>query len=164
MGGGFDRAVQAIADTAEAIDFCDFYGWEALRLAGDQPLTRIPDERNELRYIPLGVGAVIPPWNFPLAILVGMTTGSIVAGNTVILSLAQPMGMRSTCSIGSVLTTGLDGTGPGQFWTNCHSGALLALAVCVIGAASGVNGWGATGALFEILSDVMRSCSSSTRA
>ncbi len=77
--------VEADADTAEAIDFCDFYGQEALRLAGDQPLTRIPGERNELRYIPLGVGAVIPPWNFPLAILVGMTTGSIVAGNTVIL-------------------------------------------------------------------------------
>jgi 1-pyrroline-5-carboxylate dehydrogenase len=77
--------IEADADTAEAIDFCDFYGWEALRLAGDQPLARIAGERNELRYIPLGVGAVIPPWNFPLAILVGMTTGSMVAGNTVIL-------------------------------------------------------------------------------
>lgn len=76
---------EADGDTAEAIDFCEFYGREALRLAGDQPLTRIPDERNELQYIPLGVGAVIPPWNFPLAILAGMTMGAVVAGNTVIL-------------------------------------------------------------------------------
>ncbi len=77
--------VEADADTAEAIDFCDFYGREALRYAGPQPLTHIPGEYNELRYLPLGVGVVIPPWNFPCAILVGMTTASIVAGNTVIL-------------------------------------------------------------------------------
>ena len=77
--------VEADADVAEAIDFCDFYGREAIRYAGDQPLTRIPTERSELEYIPLGVGAVIPPWNFPLAILCGMTTASFVAGNTVVL-------------------------------------------------------------------------------
>jgi len=77
--------VEADADTAEAIDFCEFYGREALRYAGTQPLTRIPGEDNELKYIPLGVGAVIPPWNFPCAILVGMTTAAIVAGNTVVL-------------------------------------------------------------------------------
>ncbi len=76
---------EADADTAEAIDFCDFYGREALRYAERQPLTRIKTEDNELRYIPLGVGAVIPPWNFPCAILVGMTTASLVAGNTVVL-------------------------------------------------------------------------------
>ena len=77
--------VEADADVAEAIDFCDFYGREAIRYAGDQPLTRIPTEKSELEYIPLGVGAVIPPWNFPLAILCGMTTASFVAGNTVVL-------------------------------------------------------------------------------
>ncbi|HWP85463.1 MAG TPA: L-glutamate gamma-semialdehyde dehydrogenase [Terriglobia bacterium] len=76
---------EADADTAEAIDFCEFYAREMLRLAGPQPLTPVPGERNELRYIPLGVGAVIPPWNFPLAILTGMTTASWVAGNTVVL-------------------------------------------------------------------------------
>jgi 1-pyrroline-5-carboxylate dehydrogenase len=76
---------EADGDTAEAIDFCEFYAREALRLAGEQPLTRIPSQRNELRYIPLGAGAVIPPWNFPLAILAGMTAGAIVAGNTVVL-------------------------------------------------------------------------------
>ncbi len=76
---------EADADTAEAIDFCEFYGREALRYGAPQPLTRIPGEENELRYIPLGVGAVIPPWNFPCAILVGMTMASIATGNTVVL-------------------------------------------------------------------------------
>ncbi len=77
--------VEADADVAEAVDFCEFYGREAIRYAGEQPLTRIPAEKNELWYIPLGVGVVIPPWNFPLAILVGMTTAALVAGNTVVL-------------------------------------------------------------------------------
>jgi 1-pyrroline-5-carboxylate dehydrogenase len=77
--------MEADADTAEAIDFLEFYGREALRYAEKQPLTRIPSEDNELVYIPLGVGVVIPPWNFPLAICVGMTSGALVAGNCVIL-------------------------------------------------------------------------------
>jgi 1-pyrroline-5-carboxylate dehydrogenase len=77
--------IEADADTAEGIDFCEFYGREALRYAGPQPVTRIKGEENELQYIPLGVGAVIPPWNFPCAILVGMTTAALVTGNTVIL-------------------------------------------------------------------------------
>ena len=76
---------EADADVAEAIDFCDFYAREMLRLAGPQPLTPIAGEVNELRYIPLGVGAVIPPWNFPLAIMLGMTTAAWVTGNTVVL-------------------------------------------------------------------------------
>ena len=75
--------VEADADTAEAIDFCEFYGREALRYADPQPLTRLQGEENELRYIPLGVGAVIAPWNFPCAILAGMTTAALVSGNTV---------------------------------------------------------------------------------
>ncbi len=77
--------VEADADVAEAIDFMEFYGCEAIRLGGEQPVTQIPSEKSELFYIPLGVGAVIPPWNFPLAILVGMTTAALVAGNTVLL-------------------------------------------------------------------------------
>jgi 1-pyrroline-5-carboxylate dehydrogenase len=77
--------IEADADTAEAIDFLDFYGLEALRYAAEQPLTPLPGEKNRLVYIPLGVGAVIPPWNFPLAILAGMTTAAMVAGNTVVL-------------------------------------------------------------------------------
>jgi 1-pyrroline-5-carboxylate dehydrogenase len=76
---------EADADVGETIDFLEFYGREALRL--DQATTpiQLPGERNELRYIPLGVGAVIPPWNFPFAIMAGMTAASIVCGNTVIL-------------------------------------------------------------------------------
>jgi 1-pyrroline-5-carboxylate dehydrogenase len=77
--------VEADADVAEAIDLIHFYGLEAIRYAQEQPLVRIPTERNELIYIPLGVGIVIPPWNFPLAILGGMTAGAFVAGNTVVL-------------------------------------------------------------------------------
>jgi 1-pyrroline-5-carboxylate dehydrogenase len=76
---------EADGDTAEAIDFLEFYGREALRYAADQPLTRISGEKNELRYIPLGVGLAVPPWNFPLAIMAGMTTAAVVTGNTVIL-------------------------------------------------------------------------------
>src|SRR5688572_17884569 len=76
---------EADGDTAEAIDFCEFYAREMLRYAADQPLTRIEGEENRLSYIPLGVGVVIPPWNFPLAIMAGMTVASVVTGNTVVL-------------------------------------------------------------------------------
>lgn len=76
---------EADGDTAEAIDFLEFYAQEMLRYAGDQPLTKLAGEDNQLEYIPLGVGAVIPPWNFPLAIMAGMTAASIVTGNTVVL-------------------------------------------------------------------------------
>ncbi|HUI41281.1 MAG TPA: L-glutamate gamma-semialdehyde dehydrogenase [Terriglobia bacterium] len=76
---------EADADVAESIDFCEYYSREMLRLDQPPPLASVPGEKNYLRYIPLGVGIVIPPWNFPMAILVGMTTASIVAGNTVVL-------------------------------------------------------------------------------
>lgn len=84
---------EADADTAEAIDFMEFYAREMVRLDQineHQPLTKIQGEENHLRYIPLGVGAVIPPWNFPLAICVGMTTAAVVSGNTVVLKPAMP--------------------------------------------------------------------------
>jgi len=76
---------EADADVAEAIDFAEFYAREILRLDPPQPLAPVRGERNFLRYLPLGVGAVIPPWNFPLAITTGMTLASLVAGNTVVL-------------------------------------------------------------------------------
>ena len=76
---------EADADIAELIDFCEFYSREALRLAKAEPPVQLPGERDLLMYIPLGVGAVIPPWNFPSAIMGGMTLASIVCGNTVIL-------------------------------------------------------------------------------
>ena len=76
---------EADADTAECIDFLEFYAREALRLASATTPIQLPGERNLLRYIPLGVGAVIPPWNFPFAIMAGMTAAAIVTGNTVVL-------------------------------------------------------------------------------
>jgi len=80
---------EADGDVAEAIDFLEFYAREMIRYGSPQPVTAYPGEENELYYIPLGVGAVIPPWNFPLAILVGMTSAAIVAGNTVVLKPAS---------------------------------------------------------------------------
>ena len=77
--------IEADADVCEAIDFLEFYAREAIRYAKPQPLTPHSGEQNEYFYIPLGVGVVIPPWNFPLAILVGMTSAAIVSGNTVVL-------------------------------------------------------------------------------
>jgi 1-pyrroline-5-carboxylate dehydrogenase len=76
---------EADADVGETIDFLEFYAREALRLAAATTPIQFPGERNELHYIPLGVGAVISPWNFPFAIMAGMTAASIVTGNTVIL-------------------------------------------------------------------------------
>ncbi len=76
---------EADADVAEAIDFCDYYGHEALRYDKGPKLYKYPGEINKQVYIPLGVGVVIPPWNFPLAILCGMTTAAFVSGNTLIL-------------------------------------------------------------------------------
>ncbi|HQG44576.1 MAG TPA: aldehyde dehydrogenase family protein, partial [bacterium] len=76
---------EADADTSEAIDFLEFYAREALRWSEVKGATPFPNEFPELNYIPLGVGAIIPPWNFPMAILTGMTAAAIVTGNTVLL-------------------------------------------------------------------------------
>lgn len=80
---------EADADTAEAIDFLEYYAREAVRLAGPHPLPRLAGEDNDLMYMPLGVGLVVPPWNFPLAITCGMTAAAIVTGNTVMLKPAS---------------------------------------------------------------------------
>src|SRR5713101_4326251 len=76
---------EAEADVSEAIDFCEYYAREMLRLTGPQPVVQMPGEKSEMRYLPLGVGVVIPPWNFPLAILVGMTVAALVTGNTAVI-------------------------------------------------------------------------------
>jgi len=80
---------EADADTAEAIDFMEFYAREMLRYDGPQPLVQMPGEKDTMVYLPIGVGAVIPPWNFPLAICVGMATAAVVTGNTVVLKPAS---------------------------------------------------------------------------
>ena len=80
---------EADGDTAEAIDFMEYYAHEMIRLAEGHPLTQIEGEDNELVYVPLGVGAVIPPWNFPCAIMVGMTSAAFVTGNAAVLKPAS---------------------------------------------------------------------------
>jgi 1-pyrroline-5-carboxylate dehydrogenase len=80
---------EADADIAELIDFAEYYAHQMLRLGGPQEVVPYPGEDNALVYIPLGVGLVIPPWNFPGAIMGGMTMAAIVAGNTVVLKPAS---------------------------------------------------------------------------
>ncbi|GAB6181041.1 L-glutamate gamma-semialdehyde dehydrogenase [Desulfotomaculum defluvii] len=80
---------EADADTAEAIDFMNFYAHEMLRYANPPELVPVNGEYNKMKYVPLGVGIVIPPWNFPLAIMAGMTVASVVTGNTVVLKPAS---------------------------------------------------------------------------
>ena len=82
---------QADGDVGEAIDFCEYYGREALRLAsGSATLVQSPPgEANRLTYQGKGVAVVISPWNFPLAIPCGMTVAALVAGNSVILKPAE---------------------------------------------------------------------------
>jgi 1-pyrroline-5-carboxylate dehydrogenase len=80
---------EADADTAEAIDFLEFYGREMLRLGPAQSTIPCSECDNQLYYIPLGVGVVIPPWNFPNAIMTGMTAATIVTGNTAVLKPAS---------------------------------------------------------------------------
>jgi 1-pyrroline-5-carboxylate dehydrogenase len=80
---------EAVADAAELIDFCDYYARMMMRLGGPQEVVQLPGEEDELHYIPLGVTVVIPPWNFPGAIMGGMTGAALVAGNTVVLKPAS---------------------------------------------------------------------------
>lgn len=81
--------VEADADVAEAIDFLEYYGRQMIKYDEGMNVGSIFGEINECYYIPMGVGIVIAPWNFPLAILTGMTAASIVAGNTVVVKPAS---------------------------------------------------------------------------
>ncbi len=80
---------EADADIAEAIDFCEYYGRESLRLAEPRLMQRLPGELNYLSYQARGVTVVISPWNFPLAICAGMSAAALVAGNTVVVKPAE---------------------------------------------------------------------------
>jgi 1-pyrroline-5-carboxylate dehydrogenase len=77
--------VEADADVSEAIDFCEYYARQMQRYASPGAPVQLPGERDEMVYLPLGAGVIIPPWNFPLAILVGMAMAALVTGNTVVL-------------------------------------------------------------------------------
>ncbi|WNS76025.1 L-glutamate gamma-semialdehyde dehydrogenase [Bacillus sp. DTU_2020_1000418_1_SI_GHA_SEK_038] len=80
---------EADADTAEAIDFLEYYARQMLRIKDGVPVNSRPNEFNRYDYIPLGVGIIISPWNFPLAIMAGTTVAAIVTGNTVLLKPAS---------------------------------------------------------------------------
>ena len=80
---------EADADTAEAIDFLEYYARQILEIKDGVPVNSRPNEYNRYDYIPLGVGIIISPWNFPLAIMAGTTVAAIVSGNTVLLKPAS---------------------------------------------------------------------------
>lgn len=80
---------EAEGEVCEAIDFLEWYGRQALELAQPVQLSHIPEEAVQLYWVPLGVGVIIPPWNFPCAILTGMTMGPVAAGNTAIVKPAS---------------------------------------------------------------------------
>lgn len=111
--------LEADADVAEAIDFCDYYALESLKYGKVFDMYPYDNEKDEMAYIPLGAGVVIPPWNFPLAILVGMTTSAIVTGNTVVLKPSSDAPLIATKFMEVLEEVGLpDGvvnlvTGPG---------------------------------------------------
>jgi 1-pyrroline-5-carboxylate dehydrogenase len=84
---------EADADVAEAVDFLEYYAREMMRLKNGVPVYALPGEESRYFYKPLGVGVIVPPWNFPLAILTGMASAAIVTGNTVVLKPASPTGV-----------------------------------------------------------------------
>jgi len=98
---------EAEGDVAEAIDFCRYYAHQALRLAETVPVVEYPGESNESFLIPMGAGVVIPPWNFPLAIPVGMAIGPVAAGNTVVLKPASNTPILSAHFMDIVAEAGL---------------------------------------------------------
>ncbi len=98
---------EADADTAEAIDFLEFYAREMMRLDREQEVVPYPGDENNLYYVPLGVAVVIPPWNFPLAIMAGMTTAALVTGNTVVLKPASTAPVIAAKFIDLLLEAGM---------------------------------------------------------
>jgi RHH-type proline utilization regulon transcriptional repressor/proline dehydrogenase/delta 1-pyrroline-5-carboxylate dehydrogenase len=80
---------EADADVCEAIDFLEYYARGAIDIAQGAPLLQVPGERNELHYVPRGVVAVISPWNFPVAIPLGMVAAGLATGNAVLLKPAE---------------------------------------------------------------------------
>jgi 1-pyrroline-5-carboxylate dehydrogenase len=98
---------EADGDVAEAIDFVEYYAREILRYAQGQPLPPLAGEMSEYQYIPLGVVAVISPWNFPLAIPTGMTLGAIVTGNTVVMKPASDSAATAAVIVEALREAGL---------------------------------------------------------
>ncbi len=98
---------EADADVAEAIDFCEYYARQALEMARPVPTNPWPGEINQSWLQPLGAGVVISPWNFPLAILVGMTMGPVAAGNTVVLKPSSQTPLVAAAFMEAVAAAGM---------------------------------------------------------
>jgi 1-pyrroline-5-carboxylate dehydrogenase len=98
---------EAEADVAEAIDFCEYYARQALELARPVPTNPWPGEINQSWLQPLGAGVIVSPWNFPLAILVGMTIGPVAAGNTVVLKPSSSTPIIAAVFMEAVAAAGL---------------------------------------------------------
>jgi 1-pyrroline-5-carboxylate dehydrogenase len=84
---------EADAQIAEAVDFLEYYAREMMRLKDGVPVYSLPGEESRYFYKPLGVGVVIAPWNFPTAILMGMTSAAVVTGNTVVMKPSEFTGV-----------------------------------------------------------------------
>jgi 1-pyrroline-5-carboxylate dehydrogenase len=76
---------EADGDVSEAIDFCEYYARQMEKFASPPELVQMPGERDNMVYLPLGAGVIIPPWNFPLAIMTGMSVAALVTGNTIVI-------------------------------------------------------------------------------
>jgi RHH-type proline utilization regulon transcriptional repressor/proline dehydrogenase/delta 1-pyrroline-5-carboxylate dehydrogenase len=87
---------EADADVVEAVDYLEYYSQCMLELVDGKPLLQVPGEHNELRYVPRGVAVVIAPWNFPAAILTGMSAAALVTGHPVILKPSEQSAIIAT--------------------------------------------------------------------
>ncbi len=109
---------EADGDVCEAIDFLEYYARGAVALQGSFGDADVPGEENRFEYLPRGVAAVIAPWNFPLAILTGMTSAALVTGNTVIMKPAEQSSVMAAwlmrAFVGAGLPPGVINFLPGQ--------------------------------------------------
>ncbi len=117
---------EAEADVVEAIDFCMFYSHEIRRLARGRLTQNVPGEVSIESYVARGVGAIIAPWNFPLAILCGMTVAALVSGNTVVIKPAEQSPVIGARFMSLLQEAGLpDGVANLVFGTGEAAGSLL---------------------------------------
>ena len=98
---------EADADVCEAIDYLDYYAHEMLRLAPARETQRLPSETNTYFYEPRGLAAIIAPWNFPLAILTGMSAAALVTGNCVLMKPAEQAPIMGAQLLDILQTAGL---------------------------------------------------------
>lgn len=97
----------ADAEVCEAIDFIEYYARQAVELEHSPELIQVPGERNEMRYVPRGIVAVIAPWNFPLAISTGMVVAGLATGNAVLYKPAEQTPGIGSRMVGALRSAGV---------------------------------------------------------